>query len=75
LKSTAAQRFASTAPGAVAKRAKPVFLQTAVKTRGGQEFWRRSFAEQGACKNKKPGKAGLFDELHFRSVHFASLAI
>jgi hypothetical protein len=75
LKSTAGQRFASTSPSAVAKSPGPSFRGESVKRRRAQEFCRPQSSDHGVCKNKKPGKAGLFDELHFRSVHFTSLAI
>jgi hypothetical protein len=32
-------------------------------------------AARGTIKRKKPGTAGLSDEFHFQSAHFASLAI
>jgi hypothetical protein len=62
-------------PSAVTKSPSLSFRAVPVKTRRAQEFLPPPFAERGTCKNKKPGEAGLFDELHFRSVHFASLAI
>jgi hypothetical protein len=61
------------------KKTKPAFLHSAVKIRARKNLqasiYRAPICRGAVFQNKKPGNAGLFDELHFRSVHFASLAI
>jgi hypothetical protein len=46
-----------------------------VKIRARKNFAGGNPQRSTTAKKKKPGTAGLFDEFHFRSVHFASLAI
>jgi hypothetical protein len=46
-----------------------------VKVRVCKKFTRRSRRSNTPAKRKSPAVAGPFDEFHFRSAHFASLAI
>jgi hypothetical protein len=59
--------------------AKPAWVHSAerhqVKVRVCKKFTRRRRRSNTPAKRKSPAVAGPFDKFHFRSAHFASLAI